>query len=250
MGDLLAGKIVLVTGAGKGIGRAAAQVFAREGATLVLAGQTLGSVQSALADAGGKGLALQVDVTNGKQVAAVIDETLSKYGRLDAAFNNAGVDGVLAPIADYPEDDFDHVIAVNLKGVWNCMRYEIPALLKNGGGAIVNNASSLAEVGQYNMPAYCGSKAGVLGLTRNAAMDYGAQGIRVNALSPGVTETPMMLTQMDNIPGFRDLLVSKHAIGRLARPEEIAETAAWMLSDRSTFMLGANIAVDGGYTVM
>ncbi len=250
MTKLLTGKVVIITGAGSGIGRAAARLFAREGATVALAGRNAEGVEGALADVlneGGDGMATAVDVASGVQVEAFVAAVLSRYGRLDGAFNNAGVDGVLAPTADYPEDEFDHVIAVNLKGVWNCMRFEIPAILQGGGGAIVNNASSLGEVGQFAMAAYCASKAGVLGLTRAAALDYGTKGLRVNALSPGVVETPMMEGQMTAIPGLRDMLVARHPMGRLGRPEELAEAAAWMLSDRASFMLGANMAVDGGY---
>jgi NAD(P)-dependent dehydrogenase (short-subunit alcohol dehydrogenase family) len=138
-------------------------------------------------------------------------------------------------------------MAVNLKGVWNCMRFQIPAMLAAGGGAIVNNASAIGEVGQFAMAPYCASKAGVIGLTRAAALDYGQQGIRINALSPGVIETPMMTKQMDMYDGLRDMLTARHPIGRLGRADEIAEAAAWMLSGRASFLLGTNVAVDGGY---
>jgi A-factor type gamma-butyrolactone 1'-reductase (1S-forming) len=253
MSKLLADKVIIVTGAGGGIGQAAALLFAREGALVVVAGRTQASVESVAAEIaanGGTCFAMRVDVAKGADTQAMVSATLAKYGRLDGAFNNAGVDGPLIPAADYPEEAFDEVIAINLKGVWNCMRHQIPAMLASGGGSIVNNASGLSEVGQFGMAGYCASKAGVLGLTRAAALDYGAQGIRVNALSPGVIETPMMQNQMQAYPPLREMLLAKHAIGRLGQPEEMAEAAAWMLSDRSKFMLGANLSVDGGYLAM
>ncbi|MEZ5567952.1 MAG: glucose 1-dehydrogenase [Halioglobus sp.] len=247
---LLAGKTILITGAGRGIGAAAASVCAREGARLVLAGTTASSLERVAAELADSDVLVQhVDVADPAAVAAMLERAVQTFGGLDGAFNNAGIDGVLSPTADYPEEVFDRVMAVNVKGVWNCMRYQIPAMLASGGGAIVNCASSLAEVGQYNMSAYCASKAAVLGLTRTAALEYGAQGIRVNALSPGVTETDMMLQQMEDNEGLRELLLQSEPIGRLARPAEIAEHVAWLLSDRASYTLGANIVVDGGYLI-
>ncbi|MEY4238051.1 MAG: hypothetical protein RL339_652 [Pseudomonadota bacterium] len=253
MANLLTGKVIIVTGAGGGIGQAAAEYFAAEGAKVVAAGRTEESVvriASSITANGGNCIPIRVDVTAADDCLAMVDLALSSFGRLDGAFNNAGIDGPLVPAADYPEDAFDEVIAINLKGVWNCMRYEIPAMLKSGGGSIVNNASGLSEVGQFNMVAYCGAKAGVLGLTRGAALDYGAQGIRVNALSPGVIETPMMANQMEAYPELRAMLLARHPIGRLGTPIEMARAAGWMLSDNSTFMLGANMSVDGGYVAL
>lgn len=253
MGAQLNNKVVIVTGAGSGIGLAAAQHFAAEGAKVVAAGRTLSSVEEVaqtIAAAGGTCIPCRVDVAQADDCKAMVDLALARFGRLDGAFNNAGIDGPLVPAADYPEDAFDAVIATNLKGVWNCMRFEIPAMLSGAGGAIVNNASGLAELGQYNMVAYCGAKAGVLGLTRGAALDYGSRGIRVNALSPGVIETPMMTSQMAAYDGLRDMLLARHPIGRLGAPIELARAAAWMLSDEASFMLGANVSVDGGYSAI
>jgi len=253
MTGLLEGKVILVTGAGGGIGKTAAQHFAREGASVVATGRSLASVEavaSAIEAVGGACFPMAVDVASGADCAKMVAAAVGEFGRLDGAFNNAGVDGPLVPAADYPEEAFDQLIAINLKGVWNCMRHEIPAMLAGGGGSIVNNASALSEVGQFNMIAYCAAKAGVLGLTRAAALDYGARGIRVNTLSPGVIETPMMTSQMETYPELRAALLARHPLGRLGEPREIAEAAAWMLSDRSSFMLGANLAVDGGYLAM
>ncbi len=249
---LLEGKVVLVTGAGKGIGAAAARLCAAEGASLVLAGTTLQSLEAVALEihsTGGLAECFQADVSDASAASAMVAFCVDHFGKLDGAFNNAGIDGPLAPTADYPEADFDRVMDVNVKGVWNCMRFQIPAMLANGGGAIVNCASSLSEVGQYNMSAYCASKAAVLGLTRTAGLEYGPQGIRVNALSPGVTETSMMTDQMAAVEGLRDTLLQAEPIGRLARPVEIAQPVAWLLSDRSSYALGANFVVDGGYLV-
>jgi len=170
------------------------------------------------------------------------------FGRLDCAVNNAGIDGVLAPTADYPEADFDAVIAVNLKAVWNGMRFQIPRILAaGGGGSIVNVASALAEVSQYNMSAYVASKYGVVGLSKTAALEYATANIRVNALLPGVCETPMMVRQMEAFPPLREMLLASEPIGRLGRPEEIGEAAAWLCSDRASFQTGSAMVVDGGY---
>lgn len=247
---LLQGKVIVITGAGRGIGAAASSLCAQEGACLVLAGTTESVLIEAATSAREYGAEVEVvvtDVSAAESVRDLIDYTVDRFGRLDGAFNNAGIDGPLAPTADYPEEEFDRVIAVNLKGVWNCLRYQIPAMLNSGGGSVVNCASALAEVGQYNMAAYCASKAGVLGLTRSAALEYGPQGVRVNALSPGVTETPMMTTMMEANEGLRDVLTSAEPIGRLAQPSEIAQQVTWLLSDRSSYALGANFVVDGGY---
>jgi NAD(P)-dependent dehydrogenase (short-subunit alcohol dehydrogenase family) len=174
--------------------------------------------------------------------------TVEKFGKLTVAFNNAGIEGQLAPTAEYDEAEWDRVIRINLKGTWNCLRYEIPAMLAAGMGAIVNTASGLGQVGAWSMPAYVASKHGVIGLTQTAALDYAAQGIRVNALMPGVVETPMMMERMfKENPHLLDVLKQAHPIGRFARPDEPAETAVWLCSQRASFVTGAAIACDGGY---
>lgn len=249
----LADKVIIVTGAGGGIGEAAARHFAMEGARVVAAGRAEASVARVageIAAAGGICEPCVADVACANDCREMVAFAVEAFGRLDCAFNNAGIDGPLAPAADYPEDAFDEVIAINLKGVWNCMRFQIPAMLEVGGGSILNNASALGQVGQYNMVAYCGAKAGVLGLTRGAALDYGARGIRVNAISPGVVETPMMTSQMEAYPELRKMLLDRHPIGRLGTPIEIARAAAWILSDEGSFMIGTNVSVDGGYAAL
>ena len=252
MTRMLEDKITIVTGAGSGMGAAAVNIFAREGAHVVAVGRTASKLPPERDRNGDIPAVLPfvADVSKGDEVRRLVEATVARFGRLDGAFNNAAIDGVIAKTADYPEDEWDQVIAINLKGAWNCMRYQIPAMLASGGGAIVNNASSLSEVGQFSMPAYCASKAGLVGLTKAAALDYGASGIRVNALSPGVVQSPMLQIQIDANPQIRDILVSRQVIGRLGIPEELAEAAAWMLSDRASFMVGANVAVDGGYLAL
>jgi NAD(P)-dependent dehydrogenase (short-subunit alcohol dehydrogenase family) len=249
---MLAGKVIIVTGAARGIGAAAAYEFLRLGAKLALAdcdGGALKQLVDTLGNYKDSLICVETDVSDPLSAAKLVEDVVGRFGQLDGAFNNAGIDGALAPLADYPEADFDRVIAVNLKGVWNCMCAEIPAMLESGGGAIVNNASALSVAGEFNMAAYCASKAGVLGLTRVAALDYGKRGIRVNALSPGVVRTPMMNEQMANAPGFEDVLIARHPLGRLGSPDELAKAAAWMLSDNASFMTGTNVSVDGGYLI-
>lgn len=252
MTRLLEGKIAIVTGAGAGIGRGIAEVFAREGAKCVLAGRRREPLEETKAllesEHGGDAIVVQADVAVTEQVRAMVSEAVAHYGRLDCAVNNAGIDGDLSPTAEYSEETFDRVIAINLKGVWSCLRFQIPAMLENGGGAIVNISSALADAAQYNMSPYVASKYGVVGLTRTAALEYAQAGIRVNALLPGVVETPMMTEMMKDTPGLADVLLEAEPIGRLGRPTEIGEAAAWLASDRASFAVGTSMTVDGGYT--
>ncbi len=248
MGGLLQGKVALITGAGAGIGRGAAEVFAREGAHLVLAGRTRATLEETAGLAAGAQVLCHVAaVEDAAGVQGLVDAALARFGRLDCALNNAGVDGALAPAGDYAEDEWRRVIDINLTGVWLCMRAQINAMLTTGGGAIVNVSSALGEVGQYSMPAYVASKHGVVGLSKAAALDYARRGIRVNALLPGLVETAMMRQQFERVPGLRETLLAMEPIGRFAQPREIAEAAAWLCSDRASYVTGTSVAADGGY---
>ena len=249
MADLTKGKVALVTGAGSGIGRAAAQIFAREGAKVAAADvnhasaeETVGLIRAA----GGEAFGLQADVSKAAEVEAMVAAVVETYGRLDCAFNNAGIEGALASTADYTEADWAPVIAVNLTGVWLCMKYEVPRMLETGGGAIVNTSSAAGLLGAPRMPAYVASKHGVVGLTKTAALEYAKSGVRVNAVCPGVIDTSMVGRLKERRPRMFEKIVRGEPIGRIGRPEEIAETAVWLCSDAASFVTGHAMSVDGG----
>jgi NAD(P)-dependent dehydrogenase (short-subunit alcohol dehydrogenase family) len=249
----LDGKIALVTGAAAGIGRASAQVLAREGACVVVADiddeggrATVGLVETA----GGEASFVHADVSVREDVAGMVRHAVERFGGLDCAVNNAGMGTGGQPIADYPEADWDRAIAVMLTGVFLGMKYEIPAMLARGGGAIVNTSSVAGLTGYPGQSGYIAAKHGVIGLTRTVAVEYGAQGIRVNAICPGTARTPMIAGAVDAFPEIGEQLVSRHPIGRLAEPEEIAEAAVWLCTDAASFVLGAVLPVDGGYTAV
>jgi NAD(P)-dependent dehydrogenase (short-subunit alcohol dehydrogenase family) len=247
------GKVALVTGAAAGIGRATALAFAAEGARVVASDivrsggeETAGLVHSA----GGRATFVHADVSKSSDVQALVRHVVASYGRLDFAFNNAGIEGALAPTADYPEEEWQRVVAVNLTSVFLCMKYEIPEMLKVGGGAIVNNASVLGWVGVATAPAYCASKHGVLGLTRVAAQEYAPQGVRINAVCPGFIETPMVMERGMKAGTERSVheqLVAQHPIGRLGASEEISSAVVWLCSAGASFTIGHPLVVDGGY---
>lgn len=246
---LLSGKVALITGAASGIGRAAAGVFVGHGAQVVLADVNAAGedVAKEVRAAGGEAIFVRADVSRAQDVEALVAATVERYGRLDCAFNNAGIDGVLGCTADCTEENWDRVVAVNLKGVFLCMKHEIAQMLKQGGGAIVNTASVAGLVGVGQLPAYVASKHGVVGLSRAAAIEYAKQGIRVNALCPGAVRTPMIEDAIrQGVP--EDTLDAMQPIGRIGAPAELAEAAAWMCSDKASFMTGHAMAVDGGLT--
>jgi len=251
MSGRLIGKSVLITGAASGIGRATALAAAREGSRLLLAdinAEGGEEIARKIKAEGGQAAFVRCNVTKQPEIDAMVKSALELYGQLDGAFNNAGIEGTLAPTADYPEDLFERVIQVNLIGVWKCMRAEIPAMLQQGKGAIVNTASVAGLVGAGGFAAYDASKHAVVGLTKSCALDYAKQGIRLNAVCPGVIQTPMVDRLAGLVPGVIDALITVKPMGRLGTPEEVAETVIWLLSDSASFVTGATLAVDGGYT--
>lgn len=244
-------KVALVTGAASGIGAAAARIFAAHGERVVVSdmNETGGQATAArITDAGGEAIFVRADVSVAADVQALVSTTVENFGRLDHAFNNAGIEGEQAPLAEIAEDDWDRLIGINLRGVWLCMRAEIPVMLERGGGAIVNNASVAGLVGFAGAGAYTASKHGVVGLTRAAALDYAQLGLRVNAVCPGIIDTPMVARTVEGNPELAAGLKAGEPIGRLGTPEEIGEAAYWLCSDAASFMTGQAVAVDGGFT--
>lgn len=247
----ISGKVAVVTGAGQGIGASTAQLFAREGAKVVVSDvldDKGAEVVTAIKAEGGDAIYVHADVSSEEQVKALIDKAVQTYGRLDFGINNAGIGGLSAPTADYTLADWNKVIGVNLTGVFLCMRYEIPEMLKTGAGAIVNVSSILGWVGFANAPAYVAAKHAVIGLTKNAAIEYGPQNLRVTAVSPAFIQTPLL--EAAGITPGSDMyngLAQMHALKRLGTPDEVAELIVWLCSDAATFMTGSAVLVDGGY---
>lgn len=250
MVGLLAGKVALVTGGGSGIGRAAAVALAGAGAAVVvsdLAGDAGPDAVATIRDAGGTARFVAADVTQAREVEALIARTVAEHGRLDCAFNNAGVEGAVRPLTELSEAEWDDVLNVNLTGVWRCLRWEIPQMRAQGSGSIVNTASILGQVGCREAAAYTASKHGVVGLTRAAALETADAGIRVNALCPGYVRTPMVNRVFALDPGTEASVTARHPMGRLGTPEEIAAAVVWLLSDAASFVTGQAWPVDGGY---
>jgi NAD(P)-dependent dehydrogenase (short-subunit alcohol dehydrogenase family) len=248
MGELT-GKVAIVTGAASGIGRAAVELFAREGAVVVAADVSDEAGRhfvDELAKQGHTCVYAHADVSKDADVAAMVHLALSQYGRVDALFNNAGIEGEQAPTAEASLENWERVIDINLKGVFLGLKHGIKAMLRNGGGAIVNNASVAGLVGFAGVPAYCASKGGVVQLTRAAALEYATQGIRVNCLCPGVIDTPMVQRFTRDHLEAAAALTQLEPVGRLGRAEEVAQLALFLASDRSSFITGAVIPVDGG----
>jgi NAD(P)-dependent dehydrogenase (short-subunit alcohol dehydrogenase family) len=244
------GKTALVTGGGSGIGRSTALAFASAGANVVVAdvdrpgGEETVALMEGLA---GGGIFVAADVSRSGEVEALVTAAVERYGSLDCAFNNAGIQGELGPTADCTEENWDRITGINLKGVWLCMKYEIAQMLKQGGGSIVNNSSNFGLVGSNGMPAYSAAKHGVVGLTKTAAIEYAQSGIRVNAVCPGPVQTPLVDKIVARQPEIVDAITDREPIGRMGQPDEIARAVVWLCSDEASFVIGSVLPVDGGY---
>jgi NAD(P)-dependent dehydrogenase (short-subunit alcohol dehydrogenase family) len=252
MAGRLENKIALITGGGSGLGRATALAFAREGASVVAADLNLAGAEETarlVEETGGSALALKVDVSQAKEVEAMVRRTVEAYGRLDCAFNSAGILGVTGVSAiDYSEEVWDEVLRINLKGIWLSMKYEIPQMLAQGGGAIVNAASVAGLVGsRLTGVAYVASKHGVVGLTRTVALEYAQKGIRINAVCPGWTRTPMTDAVTGGDPEAEQAIAERYPMGRTGVPEDVAEAVLWLCSDAASFTTGHLLTVDGGF---
>jgi NAD(P)-dependent dehydrogenase (short-subunit alcohol dehydrogenase family) len=247
-----AGKIAFVTGAGSGIGRATALAFAREGASVAVVGHTpehIEQVAREIEQLGGRALAITCDVSRADDVKAAIDETVDEFGRLDFAFNNAGVEQSLAPLHEVAHEDWERLIAVDLSGVFHCMKHQIPPMLRQGRGTIVNTSSGAGVKGIAGQSAYCAAKWGLIGLSKAAALDYAKDGIRVNVIAPGYVDTPMMERFTGGTPEGRAKVMAEEPVGRPAAPEEIAAAVLWLCSDSAAFVVGHALVMDGGQTV-
>ena len=241
-------KVIIVTGGSFGIGKATAIAFAKQGAKIVIADwaenpETIAFIK----DLGNDVIFIKCDVSRSDEVKSMVEKTIATFGRLDYAFNNAGIEGNTAPTPDCTEDNWDKTIAINLKGVWLCMKYEIPEMLKQGKGVIINCSSVAGLVGFEGLPAYVASKHGVVGLTKTAALECAKHGIRINAVCPGVIQTPMI----DRLTGKKKEAIEQYTalepLGRFGQPEEIANAVLWLCSDEASFVTGHGMAVDGGF---
>lgn len=248
---LLRDKIILVTGGGSGIGAASARLFSREGASVVLVGRSedeLSEVTRSITEVGGHADWVRADVSVPEDVEHMVAAVVHRHGRLDGAFNNAGISQGGDLLGNLDSDRFDEVLSINVKGLWLCMRAEVNAMTSNGGGSIVNASSIAGLRGRPGLSTYAASKHAVLGLTRSGAIDYGPAGVRINALAPGTVETEMTADWMTQQPELVKQLQAATPLGRSARPAEIAEAAAWLLSDRASYVTGAVLTIDGGMT--
>jgi NAD(P)-dependent dehydrogenase (short-subunit alcohol dehydrogenase family) len=246
------GKVAFVTGAGSGIGRTTSLAFAQEGASVVVADVSeQGNKETArmIEELGGQALAVRCDVTQSEEVRAALQQAVSAYGRLDIAFNNAGAEQKVNPTAEITEQEWDRIIAINLRGVFVCMKHEIPLMLDQGGGAIVNTSSGARIRGFGGGAAYTAAKHGVIGLTKDSAVDYASSNIRVNAVCPGIIDTEMMQRFTGGSAEGRDRVIAQEPIRRMGTPEEVAAAVLWLCSDAASFVVGHAMIVDGGQTV-
>jgi NAD(P)-dependent dehydrogenase (short-subunit alcohol dehydrogenase family) len=245
----LAHKVVVVTGGGSGIGRASALAFAQAGASVAVADvDASGGEETAhlIHQAGGQAVFVRTDVSQAVQVEGLINRTVAEFGRLDCAFNNAGINEEHGTVVDCSEALWDRTLGINLKGIWLCMKYEIPQMLRNGGGVIVNTASVVGLGATRNVPAYVASKHGVIGLTRATARDFGKQGIRVNAICPGTIRTAMYVRRLGDDPAVDARVAEESVIGRLGTSEDVADVVVWLCTDAARFVHGHSLVVDGG----
>jgi NAD(P)-dependent dehydrogenase (short-subunit alcohol dehydrogenase family) len=247
--DRFTGKVVFITGAASGIGRAAALAFAAEGARVAMldrSADALKEVQAAVEDAGSEALGIACDVSSAEQVEAAVKQVVDRFGRIDVAFNNAGVENKAAPVHEIELAEWDRILGINLRGTFLCMKHEMAQMVKQGGGVVVNTSSGAGIRGVAGGAAYAASKHAIIGLTRSAALDYASQNIRVNAVLPGNIETPMM----DRFTGGDiQKAIDLEPVGRLGRPEEVAEAVLWMASDLGGFVTGAATVIDGGWSL-
>lgn len=247
------GKVALITGAASGMGLATAQAFAKSGASVVLADVNMAAAEQAVWDLTAEGymaVAVYCDTSDEAQVKAMVEKTVETFGRLDAAYNNAGVNSLMTDTADLDTEEYDRILGIDLRGVWLCMKYELMQMRKQGSGTIVNCSSLGGLVGNPGRAAYHAAKHGVLGLTKSSAIEYAPRGIRINAICPGVIETPMVHQMVTSGDLSREACAQMAPIGRLGRVEEIADTVLFLCSDVASFIIGQSIAVDGGYTII
>ena len=250
MADRVKGKVALITGGGSGIGRATAMLFASEGARVVVADYNVEGGErtaKAIKEAGGDAIFHPADVANPGEVETLVRKTIEAYGRLDCAFNNAGIEGQFSSTPECTLENWQRVIGINLSGVFYCMKYEVPEILKTGGGTIVNTSSICGLAGIANTAAYTAAKHGVVGLTKTAALEFSSKGIRVNAVCPGFIRTPMVARVMDRGSFDEKAVIQTHPINRLGKAEEIAEAVLWLSTDASSFVTGVPMPVDGAY---
>lgn len=252
MSERFRGKVAFVTGAASGIGRASAVAFARDGANVVVADVSeRGNQETArmIEELGAGTLAVKCDVTRTEDIKAALDKSAEAFGRLDFAFNNAGSEQPIKATADLTEQEWDRILDINLRGVFLCMKHEIPLMLRSGGGVIVNTSSGAGVKGFKGQAAYAAAKHGVIGLTKSAALDYASQRIRINAVCPGIIETSMMDRFTGGTSEGRDRVIAQEPVGRMGKPEEIAAAVVWLCSDLAAFTIGHAMVIDGGQTV-